>query len=149
MTQLDASAIKEVRDLALAEHLTHDLSKTTFSAVVLPDGYKIQRLEHLNGIRDRFRGSMITTSIDDFVRYSIQNATLESNPAGCFINADAMEAVSIFNIGNIDQPGHADNTASIVLKKTAPFRALLDINGRKNRQKDLAEWLISPLFKPY
>ncbi|MBK5144677.1 DUF2303 family protein [Budviciaceae bacterium BWR-B9] len=141
MTQLDASAIKEVRDLALAEHLTHDLSETTFSAVVLPEGYRIQRLEHLNEMRDRFRGCMNTTSIDDFVRYSIQNAMFESNPAGCFINADAMEAVSIFNIGSIIEPGHADNTASIALKKTAPFRALLDINGRKNRQKDLAEWL--------
>lgn len=141
MTQLDASAIKEVRELVdLTDHLTKDLKETHFHAIVLPDGYNIHRLENLNGGRDRFRGLMSTTSIADFVKYSIKNA-IEGDPAGCFINADEMGAVCIFNIGDISAPGHADNKAAIVLKKTAPFRAVLDINGRKNHQKDLAEWL--------
>ncbi len=140
MTQLDASAIDQVRDLVLSDHLTKDLKETNFHAIVLPDGYHIHKLEHLNLLRDRFRGLMSTTSIADFVKYAV-NSAFEDEPAGCFINADEMEAVCIFNIGTISEPGHADNKASIALKKTAPFRAVLDINGRKNRQKELAEWL--------
>ncbi|MBW7620714.1 DUF2303 family protein [Citrobacter portucalensis] len=31
------------------------------------------------------------------------------------------------NLGTIDEPGHADNTATLKLKKTAPFSALLSI----------------------
>lgn len=141
MTQLDASAITEIKDLTLAGHYTKGLNAVASDIAVLPSGYNVVNLEKFNLYRDRFRGCMSTTSIADFVRYSIQNAELGTIPAGCFINANEMEAVSIFNIGTIDAPGHADNTASIALKKTAPFRAVLDINGRKNRQKELAEWL--------
>ncbi|NUH52663.1 DUF2303 family protein [Citrobacter portucalensis] len=52
-----------------------------------------------------------------------------------------MSARSVFNIGTLDQPGHADNVAGITLKKTAPFRALLDVNGDRLNQKQIAEWL--------
>ena len=41
----------------------------------------------------------------------------------------------------IDEPGHADNTATLKLKKTAPFSALLSVNGERNSQKSLAEWI--------
>ncbi|WP_228745310.1 DUF2303 family protein, partial [Klebsiella pneumoniae] len=65
----------------------------------------------------------------------------ENEKARCFIDADNMLARSIFNIGTLDNPGHADNVASIKLKKTAPFRALLSINGDHLNQKQIAEWL--------
>lgn len=59
----------------------------------------------------------------------------------CFIDADNMRAVSVLNLGTIDEPGHADNTATLKLKKTAPFSALLSVNGERNSQKSLAEWI--------
>lgn len=52
-----------------------------------------------------------------------------------------MSARSVFNIGSLENPGHADNVASIKLKKTAPYRALLAIDGERLRQKNIAEWL--------
>jgi uncharacterized protein YfdQ (DUF2303 family) len=52
-----------------------------------------------------------------------------------------MTARSVFNIGTLANPGHADNVASITLKKTAPFRALLQVNGDRLGQKEIAEWL--------
>jgi uncharacterized protein YfdQ (DUF2303 family) len=52
-----------------------------------------------------------------------------------------MTARTIFNLGTIEHPGHADNSALIVLKKTSPFSAVLSVNGRKQGQKELAEWL--------
>ncbi|MCV5132407.1 DUF2303 family protein, partial [Escherichia coli] len=79
-----------------------------------------------------------TASIDDFTRYS---KDLADEGTRCFIDADNMRAVSVLNLGTIDEPGHADNTATLKLKKTAPFSALLSVNGERNSQKSLAEWI--------
>lgn len=138
MSQLDGTAIQQIQDLTINGHFLSELSKLDSQVAVLPSGYSIQALEKYNENRFRFRGAMVTTSISDFVRYSLQN---QGVGVYCFIDADEMQAVTTFNIGTLLCPGHADNTASVALKKTAPFRALLDIDGRKNRQKELAEWL--------
>ncbi|HAF2547966.1 TPA: YfdQ family protein [Salmonella enterica] len=106
----------------------------------MPEGTGVESLERFSLERFRFRGAMTTTSIDDFTRYSKGYAS-DSEPARCFIDADNMTARSVFNIGTLDNPGHADNVASITLKKTAPFRALLQIDGQRLKQKQIAEWL--------
>lgn len=139
MTQLDASAIEKIQDLTLASHTLEALKFTACPSVALPENVSIRNLEKYNENRFRFRGEMVTTSIADFVKYSIQNAI--DIGVSCFINAENMKAVTIFNIGNPTKPGHADHKAILSLKKTAPFKALLNINGDKNRQKELAEWL--------
>ncbi len=64
--------------------------------------------------RFRFRGALSTASIDDFTRYS---KDLADEGTRCFIDADNMRAVSVLNPGTIDEPGHADNTATLKLKK--------------------------------
>ncbi|EMA2443883.1 TPA: DUF2303 family protein [Klebsiella pneumoniae] len=138
--QLDGSAIKQVQDLVLSGYYMEDIQRLACPTAVLPAGTGIESLERFSSERFRFRGAMETTSIDDFVRYSSGYAK-ENEKARCFIDADNMLARSIFNIGTLDNPGHADNVASIKLKKTAPFRALLSINGDHINQKQIAEWL--------
>ncbi|HCE9037619.1 TPA: DUF2303 family protein [Klebsiella michiganensis] len=138
--QLDGSAIKQVQDLVLSGYYMEDIQRLACPTAVLPAGTGIESLERFSSERFRFRGAMETTSIDDFVRYSSGYAK-EDEKARCFIDADNMLARSIFNIGTLDKPGHADNVASIKLKKTAPFRALLAINGDHLNQKQIAEWL--------
>lgn len=138
--QLDGSAIKQVQDLVLSGYYMEDIQRLACPTAVLPAGTGIESLERFSSERFRFRGAMETTSIDDFVRYSSGYAK-ENEKARCFIDADNMLARSIFNIGTLDNPGHADNVASIKLKKTAPFRALLSINGDHLNQKQIAEWL--------
>ncbi|EMO2826524.1 DUF2303 family protein [Klebsiella pneumoniae] len=138
--QLDGSAIKQVQDLVLSGYYMEDIQRLACPTAVLPAGTGIESLERFSSERFRFRGAMETTSIDDFVRYSSGYAK-ENEKARCFIDADNMLARSIFNIGTLDNPGHADNVASIKLKKTAPFRALLSINGEHLNQKQIAEWL--------
>lgn len=83
---------------------------------------------------------MDTTSIDDFLRHSTGYAS-KKEPACCFIDADNMTSRSVFNIGTLEDPGHADNVAAITLNQTAPFHALLAINGDRLKQKQIAEWL--------
>lgn len=140
MSQLDSGTFQQVKDLVLSGYHLNDIHGLACPTALLPQNTSIESLERFAFERFRFRGAMDTTSIDDFVRYSVAY-TQEEEKARCFIDADNMLARSIFNIGTLDNPGHADNVASIKLKKTAPFRALLAINGDHLNQKQIAEWL--------
>ncbi|HED3038279.1 TPA: DUF2303 family protein [Citrobacter freundii] len=140
MSQLDSSTFKQVKDLVLSGYHLNDIHGLACPTALLPEGTGVESLERFSLERFRFRGAMTTTSIDDFARYSKGYASA-SEPARCFIDADNMTASSVFNIGTLDNPGHADNVASITLKKTAPFRALLQIDGQRLKQKQIAEWL--------
>lgn len=140
MSQLDSGTFQQVKELVLSGYHLNDIPGLACPTTILPDGTSVASLERFALERFRFRGAMDTTSIDDFVRYSVAYAQ-EEEKARCFIDADNMLARSIFNIGTLDNPGHADNVASIKLKKTAPFRALLAINGDRLSQKQIAEWL--------
>lgn len=140
MSQLDSGTFKQVKDLVLSGYHLNDIHGLACPTALLPEGTGVESLERFSLERFRFRGAMTTTSIDDFARYSKGYASA-SEPARCFIDADNMTASSVFNIGTLDNPGHADNVASITLKKTAPFRALLQIDGQRLNQKQIAEWL--------
>ena len=140
MSQLDSGTFQQVKDLVLSGYHLNDIHCLACPTALLPQNTSVESLERYSLERFRFRGAMDTTSIDDFVRYSVGYAK-EDDKARCFIDADNMLARSIFNIGTLDNPGHADNVASIKLKKTAPFRALLAINGDHLNQKQIAEWL--------
>lgn len=140
MSQLDSGTFQQVKDLVLSGYHLNDIHGLACPTALLPDGTSVESLECFSLERFRFRGAMTTTSIDDFARYSKGYASA-SYPARCFIDADNMTARSVFNIGSLDNPGHADNVASITLKKTAPFRALLQIDGQRLKQKQIAEWL--------
>ena len=140
MSQLDGTAIKQIQDLVLSGYHLSDAEDTACPSVVLPEGTMVKSLESFSMSRYRFRGKMESTSINDFVEYSSGYAD-KNEKARCFIDADNMNARAIFNIGTLENPGHADNTAVLSLKKTAPFRALLEANGDRFSQKELAEWL--------
>lgn len=140
MSQLDSGTFQQVKDLVLSGYHLNDIHGLACPTALLPDGTSVESLERFSLERFRFRGAMTTTSIDDFARYSKGYASA-SDPARCFIDADNMTARSVFNIGTLDNPGHADNVASITLKKTALFRALLQIDGQRLKQKQIAEWL--------
>lgn len=135
---LDQTAIQEIRDMTLSNFLEEKLSSADCPTIALPANVRLQSLEAYQVGRFRFRGKLQTANIPDFVRYCKEYA---AEGVRSFIDAESMEAVTVFNLGTILEPGHADNTAALKLKKTAPFKALLNINGQKNRQKDLAEWL--------
>lgn len=124
--------------MSFSNLLEERLSSADCPAVALPESVRIHSLESLQDGRFRFRGKMETASILDFCRYCKDYA---GEGVRSFINADNMSAVTVFNLGTLSLPGHADNTAVLKLKRTAPFQALLSINGDKNSQKDLAEWL--------
>lgn len=135
---LDSSAISQVRELVLSQQVNDRLKTVFVDAVAVPEGVKVLSLESYAAGRCRFRGALSTTSIEDFARYSKELSVVGTR---CFIDAENMKAVTVLNLGTLEEPGHADNTALVQLKKTAPFSALLGINGDRNNQKELAEWI--------
>ncbi|MEN0584475.1 MULTISPECIES: DUF2303 family protein [unclassified Kosakonia] len=136
--QVDSTAISQIRDLVFSQLVEEKLAGADCPAVALPKDVSVESLEELYTTRFRFRGKMETQSIEDFVRYSSDYA---ADGTRCFINADSMAAVSVFNLGTLENPGHADNKAVLALKRTSSYTALLNINGDRNNQKQLAEWL--------
>lgn len=112
-------------------------------AILLPEHYAVQQLEKLQEFRSRFRGSMTTTSLPDFCAH-VQRRVEAKGPDGIadgFIDADTMSCRVFFNLGDEESPGHADDTASLKLKPTAPFAAARAIAGQRLSQSQLAEWI--------
>lgn len=113
---------------------------TPAPAVLVPDNFKVQSLEHLQDGRSRFRAAMSTHSIADFSTY-VERQVGEAPGAAGFVDQDAMSASVIFNLGTPDNPGHGDDTATLTLKPTAAYSALTAIVGKPLGQQALAEWL--------
>lgn len=114
-------------------------SVTTFVPTALvPDSTKLVSLERYQPLRARFRGNMATNSLADFGEYVLQR-----NGAGAkgFVDQDEMSCRVFFNIGDTENPGHADDIATLQLKPTAAYKALQAIAGKRLSQKDLAEWM--------
>lgn len=142
----DNSALHEYTKAVQAKELQQLIfSQSDGSAVALPEGVKIADLEQYLETRRRFRGSMSTNLIEEFVEFVKVTVSGYDEFTGdhfpCFINPQAMRAIAFFNLGDIDQPGHGDHQAHLTLQKTEAFRELLNINGKRFDQRQLAEWL--------
>lgn len=106
------------------------------AAIALPGTMKVHDLEKFMPDRRRFRGKMMTDSIDAFCEY-----VKDQGAADVFIEADAMRATAFFDMGSIAAPGHCEHTATIKLQRTAPFSSIIRINEEAKTQRELAEWV--------
>ncbi|MFD1216376.1 DUF2303 family protein [Microbulbifer celer] len=137
---MDKSAIEAIQAAQTVADLTLALKdaelKTPLAAV--PDNFRLSSLEQYLPGRCRYRGTMETVALDDFTNYCEE---FSAAGAACFVDPQKMTARSIFNLGDIVEPGHADFSAKLSLVKTAEYSALLDINGSRSNQKTMAEFL--------
>lgn len=133
--------MKEALQLVLANAIAAAGTRITGSAgamAVVPEGFKLQSLERLEARRNRFRGALTTSSLADFVTYVNERAGEEARG---FVDKDSMSCRVIFNLGDTELAGHADDIATLALQPTAAYAALQDIAGQRLSQKDLAEWM--------
>lgn len=142
----DNSALHEYTKIVQAEAIQKFLQEQTdHSTIALPEGVKVADLEQYLEWRRRYRGTMSTNLISEFVEYvkgtvdGYNESPVDNFP--CFINPQAMRAIAFFNLGDVDNPGHGDHQAKLSLLKTEAFRELLGINGKRFDQRQLAEWL--------
>lgn len=133
--------MKEALQLVLANAIAAAGTRITGSAgamAVVPEGFKLQSLERLEAHRNRFRGALSTSSLADFATYVNDRADEQTRG---FVDKDSMSCRVIFNLGDTDLAGHADDTATLALQPTAAYAALQGIAGQRLSQKDLAEWM--------
>lgn len=111
--------------------------ETDMPVVITSGDARLQSLEQFEEKRTRFRGAFNTNSLTDFAEY------VKKEPQGStgFIDAEAMRAEVIFNLGDADNPGHGDNKAALSLKPTAAFKALQAAAGERHKQKPLSDWI--------
>lgn len=138
---MDKSAIQEITNNAIAAtrvaaSAMSDCSPGYVPVVALPKDFQINILEKYLPNRTRLRGEFSTSEITAFAKYCPQDQAFP-----VFVDEEKMKAVAVLNFGTDDLPGHCDHTATLALRKTAPFRALLAINGHPALQRSLAEWM--------
>lgn len=137
----DKAAIQELSkadaigaaESALREH------RSTLGNVALPDDFQLHDLEKCMPTRRRARGSMDTSSIEDFAAYVAQH---QEAGAAVFVSHKAMVANAVLNLGTPEAPGHADNRAQFNPLMTAAHSALRQVaNGNALSQTTVAEFM--------
>lgn len=130
---------KDTLELVIANAIAACAKPDTNTPVVLiPGNVTLHNVEKYQLLRARFRGELQTNSLADFANYVTNR---NGKAAKGFINQDAMSCEVFFNLGDEAEPGHADDTATLMLKPTAAYTALRQLAGKKLSQKELAEWM--------
>jgi len=118
------------------EAITHALNSE--GAAALPEHFRLHDLEAYMPKRRRARGTMVTSAVADFAQYVKTHA---EEGAAVFVDAEAMTANAVLNLGTPTTPGHADNKAVLKAKITAAYEALkAHANGRGISQTTVAEF---------
>jgi len=137
---MDRSAIEQIQQTNTTEVLNAEIDKNELGMPILvaPENYRIHDLESKLTGRIRYRGKFETRIPESFISYCADHDVVG---AVCFVDPESMNAVSVLNLGTESTPGHADFTATLNMKRTAEFTALLEVNGRKVAQRTLAEFI--------
>lgn len=137
---IDNQAIERLQQSAAIQQANQAVNQITANGVVaLPDSFGTHDLEQFMNFRRRARGSMTTRDVQSFDQYVTKHA---EEGAAIFIDAPAMSANAILNLGTPGEPGHADNKAVLALKPTAAYTALIThASGRGLTQATAAEFL--------
>ncbi len=142
---MEENALKWIQFTALEANGTNQKALDAGKQIVLSKEVEIHDLEKFQPGRRRFRGALKTDSLSDFVLY-IKRHMKEAPIAGTegapgFIDAIKLSATVLFNLGTATSPGHADDTATLTLKPSAPYAAICAINGKHLAHKDAIDWL--------
>lgn len=135
---LNKDALKHIAESANIPGLIEQVNSLGSEVALLPKDYELISLEPFMPNRYRYAATMKTPVIDDFAHYVLENV---SEKSGCFIDQERMTAGIIFDVGTADSPLHGEHKAYLTLKKTALFRELLGVNGKRFKQIELANWI--------
>lgn len=112
---------------------------TEGAAVAVPNDHSLQSLELYNATRDRFRGYLMTSSLEDWFAYV--NANSNTDTSTVFVNKDDMTAKAILDLGSDETPLHCQHTAKLSAESTPIFNAANHVHESKFSQEQTVEWL--------
>lgn len=137
------TAVAEIRDLAIAAS-TNLNADVGIGIKLTPDNFHVIDTEQFQPHRRRFRGKLVTNSLADFIRHvtlRVDGDTTRGNQAPGFIDPEKLSATVLFNLGTVEQPGHADDTAALYLKASPAYNAILTAHGNTLQHSDALNWL--------
>lgn len=132
---MDKTAIQEIKDLALS---SVRIGTTDYPIAIVPKDMQVFPLESYQVKRNSYRVVYATQHYRDYIKYVERNA---QPSAQCFVDPDNMLAKTVFDLGDVINPGHANHIAKLSLSATAAFKAVQKIDGKQLDQRDLSDWL--------
>jgi len=136
---LTEGAIQELAKAQAISAANAAIDREQHGQVALPNDFTLIDMEKYLKYRRRMRGNMVTSIVKDFADYTGTNA---ERGMAVFVNPDNMTAVSVLNLGTPEEPGHADNTAVLELKRTAAYSSLrMYADGSARQQSAVAEFI--------
>lgn len=137
---LEKEALLFLQQNANTQFVLGEVAKATSKkpTVVVPTGYTTLDLEDAMPFRKNYRGVFNTDSVIDYVGYI---KIFDADGSKCFIESDSMSAKTIFDLGNVENPGHQQHSAKLTLTKTVAYHEILKVNGNRVDQKTLSDWL--------
>lgn len=134
MSDLDLNKLQE---LVLASHKT-----INDDGLILPPGYSIgsleQAIEKYRIVPRRHRGTYSTALIAEFARYVAEHARDGSR---IFVSQETLTATARINHGTEEAPEWGDHRATLTLKPTPAYRALLALCGEQTTQDGLIDYI--------
>lgn len=134
----DSDTIKLLQQAEALDRVSVELDGATIQkpVIAIPDGFSLQNIEHVFSYRQRIKGVFATDDIDSFTNYCGSHTIIGS---ACFVDGALMKAKTIFDYLPKGEPGHCDFSATLQLKPTAEYEAMLKlVNTQMMTQKDLA-----------
>ncbi len=136
---IDKSALSFIAEQALAGATPIPLN-TDAPAVVI--GGEIHELEQFGETPLRHRQRFATKSLPAFIDYSLDAVAARNSTAKVFVDPSDMTAAAFYDLGSATAPKWSEDRATLSLKKTAEFNALLKVHEQRLTQKQAADFLI-------
>lgn len=135
---MDRSAVEAITDLSAeaAKATQAQIPNGITHLVAVPNGVNLENVEYSLAGRTRFRGKLATDSIPDFVTY-----VKERKGGHGFIDTSKLGATVFFNLGDAENPGHADHTARLTLQATPAYLAMLNAGSKAFSQRDALDFI--------
>lgn len=137
---MDNTAIQQIQKSSGIPELIDSLNRigTEVPLFLAPEDFKLTSLERYMENRANYRLAYKTISLSAFIKYCNING---NGTATCFVDSERMLATAIFDLGTEELPGHQRHTATVTLRKTAPYKALIDTCNVRLSQKEAAEFI--------
>lgn len=138
---MEQAAVQQIADLAVAAQSKLPIQVDPGASIaILPEGFKLHSTEKFNALRDRYRGSYRTSSISSFAEYIEYRNNGADERVQTYINTErGLSAQTFLNLGDVIDPGHGDDTATLTLEKKAEFARFEGLNGNRLRQQQLID----------
>lgn len=135
---LEQSAVEQICALAHAQATNTRLNLYEHGGVVLPKEYTLTELERFAEAPYRFRGLFSTRVLEEFIAYV--NATGREH-SGVFVDADNGKAKAVIDLGDDARPLWSEHRASLTLKQTPEYEALLRSMNTVFSQLDFIDFI--------